>query len=556
MERSSITDGGSAIVPSPIDGASEGPARASTIPPNFGKYEIITHLASGGMADIFLCRARGIQGFEKLAIIKRVRQDRALDKKMVDLFLDEARLAASLQHPNIVQVFEFGIVEGSYFLAMEYVHGEDVHSLLMRMRETEAAIALPEVLAIVVGVCQGLQYAHECLGLNGRPLGIVHRDISPSNVLISYDGAVMITDFGIAMATSRSTETTTGTVRGKLAYMSPEQCRGMPLDRRSDIFAIGTLLHELSTGKALFKGTSDFELMKAIVEDPLRPPSAEVAAYPGELDRIVLKALARDPADRYATARELQLDLERFAVEHKLPISSARLSGFMQQQFADRIARWRERVSLDYAARASTARPPSAEVEIIAAEATSVEEVPAAPPPRRRVRAGIVSAAAAGAALLFFAQRQLASSHAAAAPIAATAAAPIAATAAAPIAATAAAAAVPTAAAAVPTAAVPTAAAVPTTAPAVPTAAAPAPDHGAAAEPVAVAAAVVATREPRLSTPTQRTSSPATARRHRHDHHRVAKPATTAPAPVKSAPTPHSQPNWNPEDGLPPGSSH
>ena len=539
-----MTDGGSAVASPASDGAAEAPARAATIPSNFGKYEIITHLASGGMADIYLCRARGIQGFEKLAIIKRVRQDRALDKKMVELFLDEARLAASLQHPNIVQVYEFGIVEGSYFLAMEYVHGEDVHSLLARIRETEAALLLPEVLAITVGVCQGLQYAHDCLGLNGRPLGIVHRDISPSNVLISYDGAVMITDFGIAKATSRSTETTTGTVRGKLGYMSPEQCRGMPLDRRSDIFAIGTLLHELSTGKALFSGTSDFELMKAIVEDPIRPPSAQVAEYPGELDRIVLKALARDPADRYATARELQLDIERFAVENKLPISSARLAGFMQQQFADHIASWRERVSLDYAARASMERPPSAEVEIIAVEAATADELPAAARPRRRMRAGIVSAAAVVAALLLVAQRQLASSHASAAPIASAAAAvPTAA-------------AVPRTAAAAPIAAA--AVAPTTTAPAVPTAAAPAPANGATTEPVAAAPAVVATREsPPSTTPTPAAT---TARHHRREHHRAANPVLTAPAaapvPAKAAPTARPQQDWNPEDGLPPGSAH
>ncbi|HEY2745690.1 MAG TPA: serine/threonine-protein kinase [Polyangia bacterium] len=502
MERSSTTDSDSAIAPPPV--------AAPTIPTNFGKYELITHLASGGMADIFLCRARGIQGFEKLAIIKRVRQDRAFDKKTVDLFLDEARLAASLQHPNIVQVFEFGIVEGSYFLAMEYVHGEDVHALLKRMRETKAAVPLAEVLAIVVGVCQGLHYAHECVGPNGRALGIVHRDISPSNVLISYDGAVMITDFGIAKATSRSSETTTGTVRGKLAYMSPEQCRGLALDRRSDIFAIGTLLHELSTGKALFGATSDFEVMKKIVEDGVRPPSAEVAGYPRELDAIVLKALARDPAQRYATARELQLDIERFAVEHKLAISSARLAGFMQRQFADRIAEWRERAALDYAARAATARPPSAEVEIIAADAApTMSDAPAVPRSRRRARAGIIAGLAAVAAIVVV-QRQLASSHAAAAAPPAFASSTVA------------------------------AAPAPVPPPVVPV---PAPI-------VSPTPAATATNAPKIATAT---ATP----RHRHlAHHRAAKPTASARAPAKDATTQHPPADWNPEDGLPPGAAH
>jgi tRNA A-37 threonylcarbamoyl transferase component Bud32 len=516
MERSGTTDTGSEIAPVPPAAVAAEAARRPSIPSNFGKYEIITHLASGGMADIFLCRARGIQGFEKLAIIKRVRQDRAFDKKMVDLFLDEARLAASLQHPNIVQVFEFGIVDGSYFLAMQYVHGEDVHALLKRMRESGETLPLPEVLAIVVGVCQGLHYAHECEGLNGRALGIVHRDISPSNVLISYDGAVLITDFGIAKATSRSSETTTGTVRGKLAYMSPEQCRGLPLDRRSDIFAIGTLLHELSTGKPLFGATSDFDVMKAIVEDPVRAPSAQVPGYPSELDRIVLKALARDPAHRYASARELQLDIERFAVEHKMPISSARLAGLMQERFADRIAGWRERVALDGAARASMARPPSAEVEIVPAGATAtVVDAPIAARTRKHSRVALIATAAAAAAIAVVAQRQLASSHAAAAPVATSAAAP-ASTAAAP------------------------ASPSPTLTP--PSVALPSP-----------AAPIAATTSAPIASAPIASASP---RHHRNTHRHVAKRAAAAPATAKAAPTQHPPADWNPEDGLPPGTTH
>jgi eukaryotic-like serine/threonine-protein kinase len=514
MERSGTTDTGSEIAPVPPAAAAPQAAPRPSIPSNFGKYEIITHLASGGMADIFLCRARGIQGFEKLAIIKRVRQDRAFDKKMVDLFLDEARLAASLQHPNIVQVFEFGIVDGSYFLAMQYVHGEDVHALVKRMREAGERLPLPEVLAIVVGVCQGLHYAHECEGLNGRPLGIVHRDISPSNVLISYDGAVLITDFGIAKATSRSSETTTGTVRGKLAYMSPEQCRGLPLDRRSDIFAIGTLLHELSTGKPLFGALSDFDIMKAIVENPVRAPSAQVPGYPSELDRIVLKALARDPAHRYESARELQLDIERFAVEHKMPISSARLAGFMQERFADRIAGWRQRVALDGAARASMARPPSAEVEIVPAGTTTTSvDAPIAAKPRKSSRVALIAAAAAAAAIAVVAQHQLASSHAATAP------------------------AVPSPSLAPASVAMP-----PPAAPIAATAPAPiASAHIASAPSAPVASAPVASAAPR---------------HHRNAHHHVAKRASAAPAAAKPAPTQHPPADWNPEDGLPPGTTH
>ncbi|HWE27781.1 MAG TPA: protein kinase [Polyangia bacterium] len=507
MERSTSTVIDSLIDPGPIPVATNG------IPANFGKYEVITHLASGGMADIFLSRARGIEGFEKLAVIKRIRQDRAFDKKMVDLFLDEARLAASLQHPNIVQVFEFGIVEGSYFLAMEYVHGEDVASVLKRMREMRTAIPIAEVLSIVVGVCQGLHYAHECVGHNGKHLGVVHRDVSPSNVLISYDGAVMITDFGIAKATGRSTQTTTGAVRGKLSYMSPEQCRGLTLDRRSDIFAIGTLLHELSTGKTLFNGTSDFEVMKRIVEDPIRPPSTEVPGYPNELDRIVLKALGRDPERRYATAREMQLDLEKFALEHKLPISSARLATFMQLEFADRIAAWRQ-------ARAARARPPSAEVEIIDTAPTTRDESLSRRAPTRR-RSGPVAAALVALGVVIAAQRYFAASRSAvAAPpaqIASTASPP----------------------------------------PVPQPSAAQEPPSFRLAEPMAAPTRFAATT-PSPATRPVATSRPIAMSRHRHAHrheaHKVTRQAATSqPAHELDRAAPA---NWNPEDGLPPGTSH
>ena len=524
MERPSPPEGDAAPVSPP---ATEAPRARAAIPSNFGKYEIIFHLASGGMADIFLSRARGIQGFEKLAIIKRVREDRALDKKMVDLFLDEARLAASLQHPNIVQVFEFGIAEGSYFLAMEYVHGEDAHHLVNRMRMNGQTIPLGEVLAIITGVCQGLHYAHECVGANGQPLGIVHRDISPSNVLVSYDGAVMITDFGIAMATGRSSRTTTGTVRGKLAYMSPEQCRGLPLDRRSDIFALGTLLHELSTGAPLFSGLADFDVMKGIVEDPIPPPSQKVAEYPQELERIVMKALARNPANRYATARELQLDIERFAVDNRLAISSARLAGFMQTTFADRIAAWRERVSLDHAARAASGRVPSAEVEIIAATGSSTQLDAPLVVPRRRGRVAIVAGLAAAAAVVaVVGQRQLATSHAQAV--------------------------------ATPGVSAPAHAATPAVAspPIAPSPVAPPPIAASSVAPIAPQPAaqepVAAARESRAAV-ARSTHAPAAPIRHRHTTHRQPARATTS---TTEHAAPHAKPDWNPEDGLPPSTAH
>jgi hypothetical protein len=267
---------------------------------------------------------------------------------------------------------------------MEFVHGQDAASVLRNMKEQHQAVPIAETLSIIAGICHGLHYAHECLDQDGKPLGIIHRDISPSNVLVSYDGAVMITDFGIAKAACRTSDTTTGAVRGKLAYMSPEQCQGLVLDRRSDVFALGIVLYELSTGNTLFHAPSDFDIMKAIVEGPICPPSAILPDYPRELERIVLKALSRDPRQRYATARDMQVDIEAFALDQKLQISSVRLAHFMAAQFGDKIAAWRQ-AQRDGELREPRENPLEAIVEIVppAAPATRDERARARARQRR-----------------------------------------------------------------------------------------------------------------------------------------------------------------------------
>jgi hypothetical protein len=251
-------------------------------------------------------------------------------------------VAATLHHPNIVQMYDVGEVDGSYFISMEYLHGVDVRTLIRGMRERQEWIPLEHALNVVIGMSAGLHYAHEKLGFDGRPLGIVHRDINPHNVFITYDGAVKIVDFGIAKASNRFNETRAGTLKGKIPYMSPEQCRGESLDRRSDVFAIGIMLYELTTAYRLYKGKSEFEVLKKIVEGTITPPSQLRTDYPPSLEAIVLKALAKKRDERYQTACELQADLEAFARDHRAVISSIALSSYVQSLWPAKVEAWQE----------------------------------------------------------------------------------------------------------------------------------------------------------------------------------------------------------------------
>src|SRR6185436_8888651 len=216
-----------------------------------GRYELIRRLAVGGMAEIYLARLPGVglEGFEKLVVIKRILPQHALDPELLRMFLDEARLSATLTHPHVTEVYDFGTDGEAPFFAMEYVLGSNLREL---MKAHAAPLPLAQAVGIVAAAAAGLHYAHEKRGPGGEPLHIVHRDVSPSNVLVSYDGAVKVSDFGIAKWTLQRTQTQEGALKGKFAYMSPEQCRGKPLDARSDVFALGTILYELTTGVGPF----------------------------------------------------------------------------------------------------------------------------------------------------------------------------------------------------------------------------------------------------------------------------------------------------------------
>lgn len=317
-------------------------AVSTALPDRFGKYSVLRHLASGGMADLFLARATGIVGFEKIVVIKRIREDLVGDNEITELFLHEARLAATLEHPHIAQVYDVGIVNDSYFFAMEYVHGLDLRKIMRTAIAKRRTVPLADAIQIGIGVCAALHYAHEKRNARGKSLGIIHRDVSPSNVLVSYDGAVKVCDFGVAKATSRTHQTAHGVLKGKISYMSPEQARCLPIDRRSDIFSIAIVLYELTTLTKLFRGASDLEVMKRLTEGNIPPPSTLRADYPRELERILLKALSAEPDHRYATAQQMQLDLEAFARDQRLALSSVNLERLMVELFDDHIDAWQE----------------------------------------------------------------------------------------------------------------------------------------------------------------------------------------------------------------------
>jgi serine/threonine protein kinase len=306
-----------------------------------GDYVVLKRVAIGGMAEIFLARKDGMSGFERLVVLKRILPEYAHHEEFVRMFLNEARIAATLHHTNIVQVHAIGEERGQVFFAMEFLHGEDLSRVLSRANQIGRPPQLEAVLTIASAVCAGLHYAHERCGPNGASLGIVHRDVSPHNVFVTYAGNIKLLDFGIAKATTSFGKTRTGVLKGKVAYMSPEQAYSQPVDRRSDIFCMGILLWELTTGQRLFKGPSEYQMVKTSVESTARSPRHLDAKYPIQLEAIVMKALKRDRAGRFATARELELDLNAFARAAGLDLAPASTARYMEQVFEKDVQLWR-----------------------------------------------------------------------------------------------------------------------------------------------------------------------------------------------------------------------
>lgn len=321
----------------------------TTSAPKFlGKYEVLARLDSGGMAEIFLARSRALAGFEKLVVLKRILPHLAAEEEFVSLFLDEAKTTVALSHGNIVQVFDMGKdADGDYFIAMEWVAGKNLRRFAKRVQEkTGKPLPAPLAAYIASEILKGLDYAHRRTDGTGRPLGIVHRDVSPHNILISYEGEVKLTDFGIAKAAGKVSHTEAGFVRGKANYMSPEQAAAEPLDGRSDLFSVGVLLWELLTGEPLHAGDNPDQVIKQLRNGPdPDAPSRRRPGLPPALDDIVQKALARNAADRFPTADVFLKELGSYLAAAGAILGPRDLAALVTDMFAEEIASERRQVA-------------------------------------------------------------------------------------------------------------------------------------------------------------------------------------------------------------------
>ncbi len=312
---------------------------------SYGKYTLIERIAIGGMAEIFLAKQSGVEGFEKTIALKRIRPHLSHDENFVRMFLNEAKLAAELSHPNIVQIYDLGRVNDSHFIAMEYVSGRDMSRVIPKCRALDIPFPLEYALKIASNTLEALYYAHNKTDQAGNPLHVVHRDVTPENILVAFSGSVKIADFGIAKATASiggRAETKAGEIKGKLSYMSPEQCMGKDVDHRSDIFSLGVVLYEWITGFKLFTGDNDLAVMNNIIEGKIYPPSYFRDGVPDVVETILMKALEKERRRRYQSAWDMQFDIDTFLASNEFTPSNVHLSNFMKQLFRDELGREQE----------------------------------------------------------------------------------------------------------------------------------------------------------------------------------------------------------------------
>ena len=304
----------------------------------FGPYQLLQKVAQGGMAEVFLASRKGeIGGFSKRMAIKRIYQHLAEDPQLITMFFDEARIAAQFNHPNIVQIYNLGEIDGYFYIAMEYVHGRDLRSICERGLQVHHFLPLDLAVKIVAESACGLHYAHSQRAPDGSPLNVVHRDVSPQNVLIDMNGNIKVCDFGIARAEARLGETRTGQFKGKFAYMSPEQVigDGKVFDHRSDIFSLGIILYEITVCTRLFRGKNDYDTIRLVADSDVPPPSSVRQGFPLTLEHIILKALQKDPDDRYQTARQMQIELEDWLIEQRAKSSPHHIAHYMESIFPE-----------------------------------------------------------------------------------------------------------------------------------------------------------------------------------------------------------------------------
>jgi serine/threonine protein kinase len=303
----------------------------------FGEYKILKKIATGGMAEVFLAKRIGMKGFEKLLAIKRIHPQFSENEEFIAMFIDEAKLAAKLNHRNIVQIYDFGSQQDSYYIAMEYIFGKDLRSIMKKSKDRGEHLPLAQCAYIITEAAKGLEYAHTLKDHFGKPLQIIHRDISPQNILLSYEGEVMLADFGIAKAASKSTETRAGVLKGKILYMSPEQAWGKTIDRRSDLYSLGVVLYEMATNRKIFDADSEFSMLEKVRNAEVEFPSDIFESLPKNFLHIIKKALEKNPENRYQSAHEMRVDLENYLLTTQERLNEKIIADYLKRLFKDEI---------------------------------------------------------------------------------------------------------------------------------------------------------------------------------------------------------------------------
>lgn len=300
-----------------------------------GDYELLERIGSGGMAEVYKARRAGEHGFERVLAVKRILPHLAADEEFVSMFIDEAKIAVQLSHPNIAAVHDLGRIDGTCYLVLDYVHGRDLRILWEREREWRAPPHAGIACHVIARALEGLSHAHKAVDGMGRPLDLIHRDVTPQNILVSFEGDVKIVDFGLAKAQGRAHATQAGVVKGKLAYLAPEQMRGLPLDPRVDVYAAGIVLWELLTGQRLFYADTDLDTLRKVHEAHVEPPSSLNQVIPPQLDRVVLTALAKDRDARYESAQDFLDALEEVIWDWGVVYKAQQIGAYVSHFFPE-----------------------------------------------------------------------------------------------------------------------------------------------------------------------------------------------------------------------------
>jgi serine/threonine-protein kinase len=361
----------------------------------FGRYSLLYRFGAGGMASVYLARLMGAQGFEKLIALKVIHDRLADDPTFVKMFIDEARLASRINHPNVAQTFEFGRVAQTYFIAMEYVEGESLSTILKHRRPAATASA-----RIIADAAAGLHAAHETRGADGKLLDVVHRDVSPHNIMVSYSGSVKLVDFGVARARGKLHTTQEGSLKGKFSYMAPELIEHVPVDRRTDVFSLGIVLYEMIAHRRLFKGENEAESLNKVLNLEIKPPSEFTDDCPAALEAVVMRALERKKDDRFTTAQEMQQALERFLMEAGEVVLPADVGKMMHEVFHDRIEE--KRLLLERCADAALDVVPEVEGHSASTLGLPTTTKPGVQSPRWMVALGVSLLGLAAVALVLF----------------------------------------------------------------------------------------------------------------------------------------------------------